>query len=387
MAKQEEVTLDSILEQINKKYGKGSIVKAGDVEQYLAVSRIKTGVLAVDLVTGGGIPRGRLTRLFGRESSFKTMLALMVIARAQEEERERQSGHKCVFIDTENTFDPEVAKNLGIDLGELLLTQPDTLEQAGDVIALLLNSGKVDLLVWDSIAASTPQAEYEASLEDWQQGLGARLVNKLIRKITAASIKPGIDGFKPTVVVINQIREKIGVMYGNPETTPYGKQQLFQNSLDLRMSVKKVEVIDKTKNPKPLYAEVGVTVNKSKVCIPKRSAVFRFWLRDYEGHCFGDTEEEKLMFSMANSMGLITMGDGGGYWFGQIHARTQKEFREILRGDLTFQNQLRNSIISVYNGTAVREVEDEAGTQVEVLPSVREGSEPEGTPEREGVRS
>ena len=216
------------IEKIEKDFGKGSIMKLGD-KATVNVDAIPTGALSLDVALGiGGIPRGRIIEIYGPESSGKTTLAQHIVAECQ------KRGGIAAFVDAEHALDPEYARNLGVQVDELLISQPDTGEQALDITEELVRSGAVDVVVVDSVAALVPKAEIEGSMEDQQMGLQARLMSKALRKLT------GIIGkTNTTVIFINQLRMKIGVMYGNPETTTGGNALKYYASV--RMEIKRTE--------------------------------------------------------------------------------------------------------------------------------------------------
>lgn len=219
--------IETAMSQIEKQFGKGSIMRLG-AESKLDVQAISTGSLSLDLALGvGGIPRGRITEIYGPESGGKTTLALSVIAQAQ------RAGGTCAFIDAEHALDPVYARALGVNTDELLVSQPDNGEQALEIMELLVRSGAIDVVVVDSVAALTPRAEIEGEMGDALPGLQARLMSQALRKLTAILSKTGT-----AAIFINQVREKIGVMYGNPETTTGGRALKFYASV--RLDVRKI---------------------------------------------------------------------------------------------------------------------------------------------------
>ena len=267
MAKEETVStvderskaLKLAIEKIEKDFGKGAIMKLGD-KPAVSVETIPTGALALDVALGvGGIPRGRIIEIYGPESSGKTTLAQHIVAECQ------KKGGIAAFVDAEHALDPEYARNLGVNVDELLISQPDTGEQALDITEELVRSGAVDVIVVDSVAALVPKAEIEGSMEDQQMGLQARLMSKALRKLT------GIIGkTNTTVIFINQLRQKIGVMYGNPETTTGGNALKYYASV--RLEIKRVEGIKG--DGEDVGNHVRVRILKNKVAPPFRTAEF-----------------------------------------------------------------------------------------------------------------
>lgn len=260
-SKAERTTAISMaMEQIQRQYGKGSIMKFGDAAERMAVEVIPTGALALDLALGvGGLPKGRIVEIFGPEASGKTTLCLSVIAEAQ------KRGGVAAFIDAEHALDPLWAQIIGVKLEELLISQPDTGEQALEITEQLIRSGGLDVIVIDSVAALVPRAELEGEMGDSVMGMQARLMSQALRKLTAA-----ISKSKTIVIFTNQLRQKIGIMFGNPETTPGGLALKFYASI--RLDTRKIETLKD--GDKVIGNKVRVKIVKNKVSPPFRVAEF-----------------------------------------------------------------------------------------------------------------
>ena len=251
--------LDVALNQIEKQFGKGSVMKLGDFTA-MNVESIPTGALSLDIALGiGGIPRGRIVEIYGPESSGKTTLALHAIAEAQ------KLGGEAAFIDAEHALDPVYAKKLGVDIDNLIVSQPDTGEQALEITEALVRSGALDVVVVDSVAALVPKAEIDGEMGDSHMGLQARLMSQALRKLAGA-----INKSKTVLIFINQLREKIGVMFGNPETTTGGRALKFYASV--RMDIRKTEMMKQ--DGQVIGNRVRVKVIKNKVAPPFREAEF-----------------------------------------------------------------------------------------------------------------
>ncbi len=258
--KEKDKALENALAQIERQFGKGSIMKLGEAAANMQIEVISTGSIALDMALGvGGLPRGRVVEIYGPESSGKTTLTLHVIAQAQ------KGGGVAAFIDVEHALDPAYARNLGVDLDNLLISQPDTGEQALDIAEMLVRSNAVDVVVVDSVAALVPKAEIEGDMGDTHVGLQARLMSQALRKLTSA-----ISKSRTTMIFINQIREKIGVMFGNPETTSGGRALKFYASV--RMDIRKLEQIKSGTDP--IGSRTRVKVVKNKVAPPFQVAEF-----------------------------------------------------------------------------------------------------------------
>ena len=254
---QKQQAVSSAIEQIQKQFGRGAIMRFGQ-GPVVPVEVIKTGIMPLDIALGvGGIPKGRIVEIFGPEASGKTTICLSLIAEAQ------KAGGVAAFIDAEHAMDPAWAKILGVKLDELLISQPDTGEQALEIAETLIRSGGVDLVVVDSVAALVPRAEIEGEMGDSQMGLQARLMSQALRKLTGI-----ISKSKTTIIFTNQLRLKIGIMFGNPETTPGGLAMKFYTSI--RMDVRKIETLKK--NNEVYGARIRVKIVKNKVAPPFKEA-------------------------------------------------------------------------------------------------------------------
>jgi len=251
--------LDMALGQIDKQFGKGSIMKLGE-RGHVGIEAIPTGALALDLALGiGGLPRGRIVEIFGPESSGKSTLATHVVAEAQ------RNGGVCAYIDAEHAMDPVYAAAIGVNVDELLISQPDTGEQALEIADMLIRSGALDVLVIDSVAALVPRAEIEGEMGDSHMGLQARLMSQALRKLTG-----NLNKSRTIAVFINQLREKIGVMFGSPETTPGGRALKFYSSV--RLDIRRIESIKD--GPEVVGNRVRVKVVKNKTAPPFKQAEF-----------------------------------------------------------------------------------------------------------------
>ena len=257
---EKQKALETTIANIERSYGKGSIMKLGDENAHLNIETIPTGSLGLDIALGlGGLPRGRIIEIYGPESSGKTTVALHVIAEAQKQ------GGIAGFIDAEHALDPVYAKNIGVDIDNLYISQPDSGEQALEITETMVRSGAIDIVVVDSVAALVPKAEIDGDMGDSHVGLQARLMSQALRKLTAVISKSNC-----TVVFINQLREKVGVMFGNPETTTGGRALKFYSSV--RLDVRRIEAIKQS--GEVVGNRTRVKVVKNKVAPPFREAEF-----------------------------------------------------------------------------------------------------------------
>lgn len=254
-----EKALDMALGNIEKQFGKGAVMKMGE-KGTMNIESISTGALALDLALGiGGLPRGRVTEVYGPESSGKSTLAMHVVAEAQ------RNGGICAYVDAEHAMDPVYAKNIGVDVDELLISQPDTGEQALEIVDMLVRSAAIDVIVVDSVAALTPRAEIEGDMGDTHVGLQARLMSQALRKLTG-----NLSKSQTICIFINQLREKIGVMFGSPETTPGGRALKFYSSV--RLDIRRIEALKD--GVEVVGNRTRVKVVKNKVAPPFKQAEF-----------------------------------------------------------------------------------------------------------------
>ena len=290
MADQKNQALTAALGQIEKAFGKGAIMRMGD-ETKIPVAAISTGSLSLDLALGvGGVPRGRIVEIFGPESSGKTTLCYHILAEAQ------KAGGTCAFIDAEHSMDPTYAAAIGVDVDELLVSQPDSGEQALEICELLVRSGAIDIVCIDSVAALVPKAELEGEMGESLPGLQARLMSQALRKLTAAIARSGT-----AVIFINQIREKIGVMFGSPETTSGGRALKFYASI--RLDIRRMDALKQGTESVGVHTKVKVV--KNKLAPPFREAEFDVMYGE------GISREANVL-DLAVAQGLV---EKSGTWF------------------------------------------------------------------------
>jgi recombination protein RecA len=312
------------MEQIEKQYGKGSIMRLGDrSEEGWKVEVIPTGSIAVDLALGvGGFPRGRIIEIYGPEASGKTTLALHVIAEAQ------KRGGQCAFVDAEHALDPIRAETIGVNLDDLLLSQPDTGEQALEITETLVRSGALDVIVVDSVAALVPRAELEGEMGDAMIGLQARLMSQALRKLTGA-----ISKSKTVLIFTNQLRQKIGVMFGNPETTPGGLALKFYASV--RLDIRRIEVLKDGDNV--IGSRHRVRVVKNKVAPPLRVAEFD--IMNDEG-----ISRSGGLLDVAVDLGLVEKKGSFFVYDGKPLAQGREAAKNLLKGDQKLADELERKI-------------------------------------------
>ena len=319
--------LDQCLAQIEKHYGKGAIMKLGDAAGNTDIDVIPTGCLSLDIALGiGGLPCGRIVEIYGPESSGKTTVALHCIAQAQ------KAGGIAAFVDAEHALDPVYAKKLGVDLDNLYVSQPDTGEQALDITDALVRSGAVDLIVIDSVAALTPKAEIEGDMGDTYVGLQARLMSQALRKLTGI-----INKSHTCVIFINQLREKVGVMFGNPETTPGGRALKFYASV--RIDVRKADALKDSD---------GIMGNKTKAKVVKNKLAPPFKTAEFDILYGEGISQEGCIIDLGTACGVIGKN---GAWFsyeGERIAQGRERMREWLRANPDRCQEIEEKIRAAY---------------------------------------
>ena len=328
--------LDQCLAQIEKHYGKGAIMKLGDAAGNTDIDVIPTGCLSLDIALGiGGLPCGRIVEIYGPESSGKTTVALHCIAQAQ------KAGGIAAFVDAEHALDPVYAKKLGVDLDNLYVSQPDTGEQALDITDALVRSGAVDLIVIDSVAALTPKAEIEGDMGETYVGLQARLMSQALRKLTGI-----INKSHTCVIFINQLREKVGVMFGNPETTPGGRALKFYASV--RIDVRKADALKDSD---------GIMGNKTKAKVVKNKLAPPFKTAEFDILYGEGISQEGCIIDLGTACGVIGKN---GAWFsyeGERIAQGRERMREWLRANPDRCKEIEEKIRAAYR--TVKEGEED----------------------------
>ena len=329
MAKSKDTTPKSLkdtISDIDNHFGKGTVMRMGDREN-LDIPSISTGSLGLDIALGiGGIPRGRVTEIYGPESSGKTTLTLQIIAQCQKE------GGTCAFIDAEHALDPQYAEKLGVNVDELLLSQPDTGEQALEVADMLVKSKSVDLVIIDSVAALVPRAEIEGEMGDHHVGLQARLMSQALRKITGNIQRSGA-----TVVFINQIRMKIGVMFGSPETTTGGNALKFYSSV--RLDIRRIGAVKE--GDEVIGNETRVKVVKNKVSPPFKQAEFQIM------YGLGINQEGEML-DYGNKLGLVEKSGAFYKLDGETIGQGKTKASVFLKENAKVKNKLVKEIRSSY---------------------------------------
>lgn len=341
--------LETALSQIEKQFGKGSVMKLGDYKA-MEIEAIPTGALSLDMALGiGGLPRGRIIEIYGPESSGKTTLALHVVAEAQKE------GGEAAFIDAEHALDPVYAKKLGVDIDNLIVSQPDTGEQALEITESLVRSGALDVIVVDSVAALVPKAEIDGDMGDSHTGLQARLMSQALRKLAGA-----INKSKTVLIFINQLREKIGVMFGNPETTTGGRALKFYASV--RLDIRKAENIKQDGEIKGSRTRVKVV--KNKVAPPFREAEFDI--------VYGEgISRAGNILDMAVNMDII---EKSGSWFSYNGERIGQG-RENVKKYLKENPEILDEVESKVRSNAEKAFEESLGEEIPEIDMDDDGEE------------
>ena len=329
---EKEKALSTAVSQIRRSYGEGAIMKLGEAAAQREVSSIPTGALPLDLALGvGGIPKGRVIEIYGPESAGKTTVALHVVAEAQ------KLGGVAAFVDAEHALDPIYASRIGVNIDELLISQPDTGEQALEIVEVLVRSNAVDVIVIDSVAALVPKAEIEGEMGDSHVGLQARLMSQALRKLTAAISKSNC-----AVIFLNQLREKVGIMFGNPEVQPGGRALKFYASV--RLDIRKVETIKSGLDS--IGARAKVKVVKNKVAPPFRTAEFDILFNE-------GISREGALIDAAVEFGII---EKSGTWmsFGEMRLGQGREnVRNFLRENPTLAGDIEARVREKAAGQAV----------------------------------
>ncbi len=331
--------LDTALSQIEKQFGKGSIMRLGEASAKMSVETIPTGALALDIALGvGGVPRGRVIEIYGPESSGKTTVALHIAAEAQ------KLGGVAAFIDAEHALDPLYARALGLNIDDLLISQPDTGEQALEICEALVRSGAVDIVIVDSVAALVPRAEIEGEMGDAHVGLHARLMSQALRKLTGA-----ISKSRTCVVFINQIREKVGVMFGNPETTTGGRALKFYATI--RLDVRRQETLKQ--GQEMIGNRTRVKVVKNKVAPPFKQAEFDI--------IYGQgISREGSIIDVGSDMEIINKSGAWYSYQGERMGQGKENVKEYLRLHPEVANEIEEKIRSNMSTAVVSTVDEDA---------------------------
>ena len=331
MLEEKQKALDIVLKEIEKQYGKGAIMKLGQSAADKSIEVIPTGCLTLDLALGvGGVPRGRIVEIYGPESSGKTTVALHVIAETQ------KSGGIAAFIDAEHALDPVYAAKLGVDLENLYVSQPDTGEQALDITDSLVRSGAVDLIVIDSVAALTPRSEIEGDMGDSHMGSQARLMSQALRKLTAITNKA-----KTCVIFINQLREKVGVMFGNPEVTPGGKALKFYSSI--RIDVRKADTLKDSS---------GMFGNRTKAKIVKNKLAPPFKTAEFDIIYGEGISQSGCLVDLGVEYGVL---EKSGSWFsynGEKIAQGRDKAKDYVDSNPEVKAEIESKIRAIASGNA-----------------------------------
>ena len=337
MTKTNDKTLDQVLQDIEKQFGKGSIMKLGDNEK-IETDVIPSGSISLDLALGiGGYPKGRIIEIYGPESSGKTTFALHAIAQAQ------KKGGRCAFIDAENALDPQYAKNLGVNIDELLLSQPDNGEQALEITEALVRSGSISVIVIDSVAALVPQAEIEGEMGDSHVGLQARLMSQALRKLAGV-----INKTNTIAIFINQLREKVGVMFGNPEVTPGGRALKFYSSV--RLEIRRSEAIKLGTDI--VGNKTSIKVVKNKMAPPFKSCSVDIMYGEGVSH-------EGELVDLASEVGIIAKSGAWYSYNGEKIGQGKENVKELFKKNKELCDEIDAKVREYYGLKANKPVKKE----------------------------
>ena len=349
-AEEKKAALESAIKHIEKQYGAGAIMRLGSNDR-LKVDAISTGSLTLDIATGiGGLPKGRIIEIYGPESSGKTTLALHCVAEAQ------KAGGEAAFVDAEHALDPVYAENLGVDVDSLLVAQPDNGEQALEITEQLVRSGAIDIIVVDSVAALVPKSEIEGEMGDSHVGLHARLMSQALRKLAGA-----INKSNCVIIFINQLREKVGVIYGNPEVTTGGRALKFYASM--RIDVRRVEQI-KAPGNEFVGSRTRAKIVKNKVAPPFKTAEFDIM--------YGTgIDKDGEICDLAVNLGIIKKS-GSWFSYGEQRFQGRDKLKELIKSDKAFAKEIEDKVLEEMKTQTEREKREAEAKRAEAMPQVTE---------------
>lgn len=335
---EKQKALDAALSQIERQFGKGTVMKLGDNTAHMNVETVPTGSLSLDLALGlGGIPKGRIVEIYGPESSGKTTVTLHMIAEVQ------KRGGIAGFIDAEHALDPNYAKNIGVDIDELYISQPDSGEQALEITETMVRSGAIDIIVVDSVAALTPKAEIDGDMGDSHVGLQARLMSQALRKLTAVISKSNC-----TVIFINQLREKVGIMFGNPETTTGGRALKFYSSV--RLDVRRIEQLKQS--GEVIGNRTRVKIVKNKIAPPFKEAEFDIM--------FGEgISKEGDILDLAADNGIVNKSGAWYAYEGNKIGQGRENAKQFLRDNTEVRDEIETKVRELFGLDGAVDSEEE----------------------------